>query len=249
MKRNTVIILVLIALYGFLTTAGHAEDDVRVEKRTYEEKPIDMKKAAETGKVTIHRFHIESNPAKPGSTISLESETNGKLVFQTFVLDDTLACHSWSYQSGDENTRVSAQRENERIFLKGIHKGKEIEKTFKINELPWNQAFNVGLERFATSGEKSMRFWAIGTSGPGDMKITKFAVKKKEIENITLAPDTAKIKKFEAVHIQVSLTGLLSIFWTGNYWYAKDDGCFLRYQGKGGPGSGVMIMELINREK
>ena len=44
----------------------------------------------------------------------------------------------------------------------------------------------------------------------------------------------------------MSLTGLLSLFWKGDYWYSLSDGLFLRYGKRSGKeGSGVM--ELIER--
>ena len=45
--------------------------------------------------------------------------------------------------------------------------------------------------------------------------------------------------------MQISLSGLLSIFWKGNYYYRKVDGTFLLYKGKG-RGSSRTIMELTS---
>jgi hypothetical protein len=157
------------------------------------------------------------------------------------VVDANLDTLAWTFENPGDNTKVSASREGNKIFLKGQSRGESIEKTFKINQLPWNQTFNIGLERFTLTPEKSMLFWAIGTKGPGNMKITRFKVKKKKIETITL-----KDNEIEAIHVTISLTGILSIFWTGKYWYRKSDGVFLRYKGKNGPGTGVSVMELIS---
>ena len=197
----------------------------------YEEKTKDQ--------LTTHRFDIETTPS--GYSVNLQSETGDTVIKQTFAVDTHLAALNWAFENSKENTKVTASREGNKIFLKGQGKGKLIEKTFKINKLPWNQTFNIGLERFALSPERSMIFWSIGTRGPGNMKITRFKVKKKGIETITING-----KEVEAVYITISLTGLLSIFWTGKYWYRKSDGVFLRYKGKSGPGTGVSIMELTS---
>jgi hypothetical protein len=197
--------------------------------RVYEEKTKDQ--------LTTHRFDMEKTPS--GYSINLQSQTGDTVIKQTFEVDNYLAALTWAFENSKENTKVTASREGNKIFLKGQSRGKPIEKTFKINELSWNQTFNIGLERFALSPEKSMIFWSIGTRGPGNMKITRFKVKKKRIETITING-----KEVEAVHITISLTGLLSIFWTGKYWYRKSDGVFLRYKGKNGPGTSVSIMEL-----
>jgi len=199
--------------------------------RVYEEKTRDQ--------LTTHRFDIESTPS--GYLINLQSKSGDIVIKQTFAVDPHLAARTWAFENPGENTNITASREGNKIILKGQSKGSPIEKTFKINELSWNQTFNIGLEKFVLSPEQSMIFWSIGTKGPGNMKITRFKVKKKGIETITLNG-----KQVEAVYITISLTGLLSIFWTGNYWYRKSDGVFLRYTGKSGPGTGVSIMELTS---
>lgn len=195
----------------------------------------------EGDKVTIHRFLIE--PSGTGYTIDLTSETGNNKTVQKFQLDAGLATLSWSFDAPHAKTRVTAVRKENKIFMKGTDEGDPVEKTFKINELPWNQTFNIGLERFALSSEDSMKFWAIGTSGPGNMKITKFNVKKKETETITLNKTGERV---EAVYITISLSGLLSMFWTGKYWFRKSDGRFLRYTGKNKASGPVAVSELIS---
>ena len=222
MKISNRIIFVALLIVPFLLNGM---------TRVYEEKTQDQP--------TTHRFDMETTPS--GYSVTLQSETGEDVIKQTFTVDTNLATRTWSFENPKENTKITASREGNKIFLKGQTRGKPIEKTFKINELSWNQTFNIGLERFALSPEKSMVFWSIGTKGPGNMKITRFKVKKKKIETITI-----KGKEVEAVYITISLTGLLSIFWTGKYWYRKSDGVFLRYKGKGGPGTGISIMELTS---
>lgn len=222
MKISNGLILLLVLIVPFLLNGM---------TRVYEEKTKDQ--------LTIHRFDIETTPT--GYSVNLQSETGDTVIKQAFAVDTNLATRTWAFENSKENTKITASRDGNKIFLKGQTKGKPIEKTFKINELSWNQTFNIGLERFALSLEKSMIFWSIGTKGPGNMKITRFKVKKKGIETITISG-----KEVEAVYITISLTGLLSIFWTGKYWYRKSDGVFLRYKGKSGPGTGVSIMELAS---
>lgn len=223
MKNGIAALLMLLLI---CTGVSSLNGETRVYKETVK------------GQVTTHTFHIEKSPA--GCNITLKSETGGTNIEQTFELDTNLSALSWHYEDPGKKTQITAEKKGNKIYLKGIHKGKAIDKTFKIDDRPWNQGFNVGLEKFVLSSKKKMKFWAIGTSGPGDMKITTFSVKKKKTETITLNG-----KKVEAVHVQMSLTGLLSIFWTGNYWYRKVDGTFLRYKGKSRRSSSDS-MELIS---
>ena len=220
MKINKLLLLMTLLIWPFFSNGA---------TRVYEEKTKDQ--------LTTHRFTSETNES--GYSIDLQSELEENVIKQTFEVDTNLAALSWAFEDPKENTKVTASRQENKISLQGKSKGKPVNKTFKINKLPWNQTFNIGLERFVLSPEKSMIFWGIGTSGPGNMKITRFKVKKKRIETITING-----KEVEAVYVTISLTGLLSIFWTGRYWYRKSDGVFLRYKGKNGPGAGVSIMEL-----
>lgn len=226
MKKQPVFLLVLTFLWALWPSS------LTGETRVYEEREGD--------RVTTHRFVIE--PSGSGFTVDLTSETGDLKVFQTFKLDADLAALSWSYNAPHKKTKVTAVRKENRIFLEGTDEGEPIKKTFKINPLPWNQTFNIGLENFILSPEESMKFWAIGTSGPGNMKITKFNVKKKGSETVTL---NSTAEPVEAVYITISLSGLLSLFWTGKYWYRKSDGRFLRYKGKNRTGGPTAIMELI----
>ena len=203
------------------------------QTRVYKEK--------EGEKVTFHRIQIE--PTTVGYTINLTSESGSKHTVQKFQLDTELATLSWSYEAPHTKTKITAFRKENKIFLQGIDDGDPVEKTFKINEFPWNQTFNIGLEKFALSPEESMKFWAIGTSGPGNMKITKFNVKRKEIETITL---NSMEQPIEAIHFTISLTGLLSMFWTGHYWFRKSDGRFLKFSGKNRASGPVAVSELIS---
>ncbi len=221
--------IILATIWATLLWSGLLKGETRV----YKERARDQ--------VTIHRFVIEESAL--GFSIDLVSEKGYEQVKQKYDVDSSLATLSWEYEYPGEETRVRARREGNKILLKGINKGKTIEKTFKINNMPWNQTFNIGLERFALSPAKELRFWSIGTMGPGRMKITKFAAKKKAEENINLDG-----QPLTAIHIQMSMTGLLSVFWKGHYWYRKSDGVFIRYQGKGS-GSPFTIMELVSEEE
>ena len=190
------------------------------------------------GQLTTHQFEIQR--IADGFQIRLTSRENNSTILQTFTLNSDLETLAWTFQEAEKQTTVTARREGKFIQLSGTHKGKAVKKKYKTKKLPWNQLFNKGLEPFVRSNGKKTRFRAIGTRGPGDMKITSFTVKRiKNMEVIKInGQDVATI------HIKISLSGLLSIFWTGHYWFRQSDGIFLRYKGKNGPGKPLSIMEL-----
>lgn len=188
---------------------------------------------------TIHRFTFVA--LESGQKIRLESVSRNKKIIQIYRVDHALSTLRWEYIDPTNNSRIEARLENRVIRLEGIHKGDAIRKQFKINDLPWNQVFHIGLEPFARSGGGSTQFWSIGTSGPGEMKIAKFNVKRIKTETISIEDRETK-----ACRLQISLSGLLSVFWKGYYWYRQEDGCFLLYREKGKQGDNDPLMVLLD---
>ena len=204
------------------------------EIRIYEERTRE--------KVITHTFTFF--PRTSGYVIELESKVNNNRIIQKYETDSSLATCLWEYKNKVKKTKISARRVKNTIFLSGLHKGKKIEKKFKINEWAWNQVFHIGLEKFVLSSRTAMKFWSIGTMGPGDMKITKFSVKKKGKTTLLLNG-----KSIGALRVKMSLSGLLSIFWSGQYCYRISDGKFLQYRGKSGPGTPVTVMQMISEKQ
>ncbi|MCP4221529.1 MAG: hypothetical protein GY765_43295 [bacterium] len=202
--------------------------------RVYHEKTVD--------KTDIHTFTFTKT--LNGFDVELKTvKHDGCEIAQKFKLHPNMATWFWQYDCPEKNTKVTATRRNNEIFMSAVDRGKKLEKVFDINDLAWNQTFNVGLEKFALDNQKTMKFWAIGVGGQGNMKITKFKVKRREAETITLSQNN---EKRDSVHLTISLSGILSIFWTGKYWYGKSDGCFLRYKGKNKRSGPVTVMELVS---
>jgi hypothetical protein len=189
--------------------------------------------------VTIHRFDIQ--PQGEGFMVKLFTREDQNTIEQTFTVNNKMETLAWTYGEPSKKTAINARLDEKFIFLSGTYKGEPIEKMFKTKGLPWNQLFNKGVEPFVRSGRKKYKFRAVGTRGPGEMKITSFTVKRVK------KPEVIKImgKGVSVVHIKISLSGLLAMFWTGHYWFRRSDGVFIRYRGKNGPGKPESIMDLI----
>jgi len=137
-----------------------------------------------------------------------------------------------------------ARIQGEKIVLSGSFQGRKIAKRFDAAGAPWNQLFQMGLRPFALADGKKMQFRSIGTQGPGELKIGKMTVTRKEDETIELGG-----QRLAAVHLRISLSGLLAMFWHGDYWYRKEDGRFLRYRGRNRSAGPLAVSELIGEEK
>jgi hypothetical protein len=191
----------------------------------------------EGGEVATHVLAILAEGQ--GWRVELVTTRAQGVVRQTFRTAADLTTLGWTFSDPGRHMELAAAIQGEDIVLTGSFQGKKIAKKFAAAGAPWNQLFQVGLGPFALSGRKSAPFRSIGTQGPGELKIGKFTVTRQAEETIDLAG-----KKIAAVHLRISLSGLLAIFWHGDYWYRPGDGRFLRYRGKNRPGGAVAVSEL-----
>jgi hypothetical protein len=191
---------------------------------------------------TIHILVI--TPTPPGYRIDLASSREpGGTIRQTFRTAADLTTRAWTISDPSRQMDLAAAIDGEAIILRGSVRGKKVEKSFAAAGPPWNQLFQMGLGPFAMGEDGSWQFRSIGTQGPGELKIGKFTVKRQETEKIRLSG-----KEFSAIHLRVSLSGLLSIFWHGDYWFRLRDGRFLRYRGKNRSGGPLAVSELIGEK-
>ena len=135
---------------------------------------------------------------------------------------------------------AASRQGGEVIVLTGHAQGEKVAKEFPGAGARMEPALPDGAGSVRRQGGESFQFRSIGTQGPGELKIGKFTARRKGGEKILLAGN-----EIAAVHLRISLSGLLSIFWHGDYWYRKNDGRFLRYRGKNKPGGAVAVSELV----
>jgi len=190
--------------------------------------------------VLVVTHTVVITPAPPGYRVELESRQGGSPVRQAFQTAADLSTTAWTFSDPDRRMELEARLQGKDIHLSGTVGNDRVEKKFSAAGAPWNQLFQMGLPPFALGKEKSFQFRSIGTRGPGELKIGKFTVTRRNDETITLAGNEIK-----AIRLRISLSGLLSVFWHGDYWYRRDDGRFLRYRGKNRSGGPVAVSELI----
>jgi len=195
--------------------------------------------------VAIHVIVIASGLEEPGLGFRVELTTtrDGAVVRQTFLTDADLSTLSWTFSDPARRMELSASRQGGRIVLTGHSRGKKVAREFEGEGPAWNQLFQMGLGAFVKSGGTSLQFRSIGTQGPGELKIGRFTATRKAGESIDLAGKTV-----QAVRLRISLSGLLSIFWHGDYWFRQGDGRFLRYRGKNRPGGPPAVSELVEEK-
>ena len=172
-----------------------------------------------------HYFRAEENRFR------LRTEMEDGEEEQSYIIDEKGETVAWEYRDPGRGIILSAELTPGRVIrCSGQYRGKPFRKDFRINHQPWNQRFQQGLSNFLQSGQQKTVFWTIGTRGKGEMKITRFTAKR---ETRTPPPDMLSTSAFKKPfqHIKMSLHGMLSLFWTGRYWYDAK-GNFLYYEGK-----------------
>jgi hypothetical protein len=186
-----------------------------------------------TGTYTVR---IEKNGA--GCILSTQTAENGELVTKvTERLDERLATQEWSCWNKPAEVDVKAVRRNNKIFVTGTKKGKPVNVTLAIDDRPWIQQFPFGFEKFITSDEKQLEYWAIS---PSDFRSGTFVVVKTARETVTALGREEKTWK-----VRVSLAGFLSGFWGINYWLCSANGRWVRFRGDDGPGTPALAIDLV----
>lgn len=213
MKRSFFLLLIITLVVSF---------PVQAAEKTYFYRDT-------TGKISFES-KVCIKPAPEGYTVEVENVNE----YQQFLCRQDHSTLRWELRNPGAGTALVAEREGNRLVVKGKFKGKEYAKEFKIDPLPWYQLPDVSLADFVRSDAEKTEFWIIE---PINIKCYKMMATKEKTEYLTVND-----QEVEAVKIKVSV----SIFWSAYYWYRKSDGLYLRYEGvRGGPGTPKSIVELV----
>jgi len=142
------------------------------------------------------------------------------------------------YKRTKKNNSIAAVRKGNTIEIQIIENGKTRSETISADNKIWIQKISLSLQWFVKDTSKDkMDFYILKTD---DLSLFDMvAIKKKDVD-IDVGP-----KKFKATNVVVTLPGMKSILWKSNYWFQKNDGLFLRYEGTDGPGTPITVTELV----
>lgn len=162
-----------------------------------------------------------------------EGNKDGKIYLHTvqgvevheYVLDNGYKTESWKIVNTSSNTNLTISLNNGIYFILGKFNGKPISKTVKSKGKPWYQniAYNAGL---TLKNDKSVEYECFR---PDNMKLYTMSATKKGVE---------KFDGKNAVRIEVGLTGIMSAFWSCDYYFDPVTFSFVGYKGvNGAPGT------------
>lgn len=174
-----------------------------------------------------------------GKKVSAEYHLGGGVSFSEVIMTDSFSTQSWRYTCRKEKSDLCGSIVNDTVVLKGICKNKPMEKVYPLKSIVWRQMFPFDLKKFVLSDSLSTSFCGVSIIALAYLKLGTLEVKKIGVEHIAILG-----KCLELVHIRVSLPGLNSVFWHGDYWFTKDDGMLIKSVSYDLPGSPPVVSVL-----
>lgn len=154
---------------------------------------------------------------------------------ETFTVNEQLSATKWHYVRPEDDTELTATRQDDFIYVKGTFKGKPQDKKMKIGNGLWYQMMDLALSAFVKSDEEEMLLYSIGTgNNRGAMNLGEFAAKKLGTENITIDG-----KEYNCQKVSLVLT-MFTWAWTGLYWYDTESGQLLQSGERKGKSEKIM---------
>ena len=169
-----------------------------------------------------------------------EEHNGGKIYLSTvngsqkddYVIAPDYKTERWHRMDASAHTDLTVSLNSDIYSISGTFKGKRISQRVKSKGKPWYQniAYNAGR---SLKGKKSLDYECFR---PDNINLYTMKATRKGLENFNGA---------DAVCIKVSLTGMLSVFWSCQYFFNPTSLTFSGYKGvNGGPGTPETIITL-----
>ena len=219
MKPKWIFLLVMVLFYG---TNLQASGKTLIYRSATEDKSIIITERIETGENGI---------------VITQTRESGETYIT--VCNPDYSTKSWEMVDPQRKTRLTVERLENIIQIRGLFKGREIVKEVKVDGRILNQMWDAPLAAWIRSDKKTLEFWTVR---PTDLKEFVMLARKEAEETIRVNNDA-----MAAVKVKLSVSGWMAKFWSVYYWFRKSDGLFIRYEGmEGPPGTPKTIMEVID---
>jgi|GEM_PF-3490345 len=181
--------------------------------------------------------YLSLNSIDDGYHLTGNSELNG---YSDYILNPDFSTLRWKFTNQGKNIDIDGMRTGNTITLKGMYKGNTIDRVIAVNNDPWIEQWEIGLESFIMSEDKEKTFWSVN---PNDVnQVGEFTAAKDGVETIDYNGS-----KIDAVKVKVTLAGILGSFFHFDFYFRKTDGRLLveRYPdlSNGVPNKVVLIAE------
>jgi len=201
-------------------------------KKTFVYKSYEVK----TGELIDNSFFDVSDLASGEKLVTLKAEGPKYTKNYEYVLDSNLETTGWRNTFSDEETSYIGRKEGDEIMVWGKLKGKDFDKTFKIDSLPLYINPKISLGRFVNSNAEYLVFWAMREDTVSPYKMEAF---KRGTQTVLFNGQPV-----ETVRVYWAASGVGAKFFNRTYLFRKSDGTFLLQE----PTDGWSI-ELISEEE
>jgi len=158
---------------------------------------------------------------------------------QEFTLDSKGQTSSFKAVHEKDKIDCSGERKENQLLVKGIYKGKEIDKKLKIDEKPFYFEPKFSLSAFVLSDEEEIRFWVIPLE---KLKVYPMQAKKLGSEILEINGEDVK-----TVKVYYAATGIGESYYHRHYYYRASDGVFVKKEDpKGSGGTTTLVNEVSN---
>ena len=139
---------------------------------------------------------------------------------EQFVMDENFETVKLSLRVPENHTDYEAIQKDNKIILKGIWRGQNLDKTIELDDRPFYFALQYNLQKFAISDEKELKFWTIRRD-----TMTKYLM---EAERQGEDRITVNNEQIDVIAVRFSATGIGAKFYKGTCYYRKSDGLLVR---------------------
>lgn len=162
------------------------------------------------------------------SVLTFHKSDSGYLVTWKGITDTTEIYTDFDFNTRkmiftDKDTSITVERQGNLLKVKGLDKGKRIEKTLAAESPHWYQILFFSLIPFSKSNENKIDFFLFD---PYNIKVRDLKINKKGTEIITVLGE-----QYTAVKMSMRMSGFLSVFWKSELWNSTKSGVNIRYEG------------------
>lgn len=182
----------------------------------------------------VYFWQAQSGPS--GVTVT-STQRQGEEVY-TSVNTQEGTTRSWRYVN-QPGTDVRVKRSGNHLQFSGQFQGQPIEKQIRIDNRPWYQPLSYSLHCLERRKQDNASFWTIR---PDNLDVLTLQAHREGSARLPEA-DGGEVLANKVV---VRLEGMMSAFWSAEYWFRQGDDLFVRYRSiHGPPGVPETVVTLV----
>jgi hypothetical protein len=162
-----------------------------------------------------------------------DNSNSGHSEITEYTLDAQGMCIVWNRANDVENTKFVVENDGAKLTIKGVLKGKAVDKALRYKDHPYYANPKIELMDFIRSGKEKVEFWTLRSDTLTTYKMIAF---NKGIEAVAINGTLTRAYRIE----WGPSIGMLSKYFSRVYWFRESDHIFIKQLG-----SNRYVRELI----